>query len=69
MAARVTGTVVIGIDIGVHGEVLHPVLVSGPKILQQAALDSVRQYKYKPYTIAGKPVEVETTVSIRFDCP
>lgn len=66
MAARVTGTVMIGMDIGIQGNVLHPVVISGPKMLRQAALDAVRQYKYKPYLLKGKPVQVETTVSVPF---
>ena len=66
MAARVTGTVVVFIEIGRKGEVLHPKIISGPKMLEQAALDAVRQYKYKPYLLNGTPVVVETTVSIPF---
>ncbi|WP_348261142.1 energy transducer TonB [Telmatobacter sp. DSM 110680] len=61
-----TGTVVIGLDIGVRGNVLHPVVISGPASLQRAALDAIREYKYRPYTLNGKPVQVETTVSVPF---
>jgi protein TonB len=71
MAARVTGTVVLTITIDKEGNVLHPRVVSGPKMLQQMVLDAVRKYKYKPYLLNGKAVEVETTVSVRLTsgCP
>jgi protein TonB len=71
MAARVTGTVVLAITIDKEGNVLHPKVVSGPKMLQKMVLDAVRKYKYKPYLLNGKAVEVETTVSVRLTsgCP
>ena len=72
-AARVIGTVVVHIGIGTHGEVLAPHIVSGPMLLRPSALDAIRLYKYKPYEINGKPVEVTTSVSIHYDldsnCP
>ena len=73
MAARVTGTVVVAIEIDRNGDVLHPKVVTGPRMLQKAVLDAVRKYKYKPYLLNGKPIEVETTVSVAVDtlrgCP
>ena len=41
-------------------------MVSGPDMLQQAALDAVRQWRYKPYLLNGEPVEVRTTINIIF---
>ena len=41
-------------------------MVSGPALLQQAALDAVRQWRYRPYLLNGEPVEVETTVNVEF---
>jgi protein TonB len=67
MEALVSGTVVMAIAIGKHGEVLYPKVISGPKILQKPALDAVRKYQYKPYLLNGKPVVVNTTVSITFN--
>jgi protein TonB len=73
MAARVTGTVVMAIEIDRNGDVLHPKVVTGPRMLQKAAVEAVRKYKYKPYLLNGKAVDVETTVSVAFDlgdsCP
>jgi protein TonB len=73
MAARVIGTVVVAYVIDKNGDVLHTKVVSGPRMLQKAVLDAVRKYKYKPYLLNGKAVEVETTVSVTIDslrgCP
>jgi protein TonB len=35
-------------------------------MLQQAAMDAVRTWRYKPYLLSGEPVEVETTVNVIF---
>jgi protein TonB len=73
MAARIIATVVVGFVIDKSGNVTHPTVVSGPAMLQKAALDAVRKYKYKPYLVNGKAVEVETTTSVTIDnyrdCP
>jgi protein TonB len=62
MEAR--GTIVVVIEIGRNGDVLHPRVISGQALLSNPVLDAVRKYKYKPYLINGKAVEVETTVSV-----
>jgi protein TonB len=41
-------------------------VVSGPAMLQQAALDAVRNWRYKPYLLNGDPVEVDTQVNVIF---
>jgi outer membrane biosynthesis protein TonB len=68
MGSRVMGTVVLDIEIGLKGEVLHPTIISGPARLHQAGLNAVRKYKYRPYILKGKPVFVETQVAITFTC-
>jgi protein TonB len=35
-------------------------------MLQQSAIDAVRQWQYRPYLLMGSPVEVETTVNVVF---
>jgi protein TonB len=40
--------------------------VSGPPVLQQAAIDAVKQWRYRPYLLNGEPVEVETTIEVEF---
>jgi outer membrane biosynthesis protein TonB len=63
--SRVTGTVVLAIEIDKNGNVLHPTFVSGPAMLRTSVLDAVeKHYKYKPYLQNGRAVDVETTVSV-----
>jgi protein TonB len=64
MEASVSGTVVVKFQLGKHGEVLCPMIVSGPLLLKQPVLDAVRKYKYKPYLLNGEAVLVSTAVSI-----
>ena len=35
-------------------------------MLQQAAVDAVRRWRYKPYMLSNEPVEVETTIKLVF---
>jgi TonB family protein len=63
---RLEGVVVIQATIAKDGHVRDLKVVSGPRGLQQAALDAVEQWVYKPYLLNGKPVEVMTTVNVVF---
>lgn len=64
MAAKVTGTVVVDVEIDKNGDVDFAKVLSGPRMLRQPVLDAVRKYKYKPYLLKGKPVAVESTVPV-----
>ena len=48
------------------GDVQSLKTLSGPPILVAAAIDAVKQWKYKPYLLNGNPVEVETKVTVEF---
>ena len=48
------------------GDVYDVVLVSGSPRLAPAAIDAVKQWKYKPYLLNGEPVEVDTEVLVNF---
>jgi protein TonB len=65
-AARIQGVVVLQSTITKTGEVDQLRVVGGPPLLQGAALDAVKQWRYKPYVLNGEPVEVETTVNVIF---
>jgi TonB family protein len=62
--ARIQGKVQLDAVIGKTGEVEQLKVVSGPKELQQSALDAVRQWTYKPFLLNGAPVDVKTTVRV-----
>ena len=65
-AAQVSGTVVLDVTISTTGEVEDLKVVSGPAMLQEAAMDAVRTWRYRPYLLNGQPVEVQTTVNVIF---
>jgi TonB family protein len=65
-AARVSGTVVLGAVISKTGFVEYLCVVSGPAMLQQAALDAVRSWRYMPYLRNGEPVEVSFQINVVF---
>src|SRR5262249_13118104 len=64
--AHITGDVILQATISKTGAIENLRGVSGHPILIQAALDAVRQWKYKPYELNGEPVEVETTIKVQF---
>jgi len=65
-AARVSGTVVLEATISETGSVENLRVISGPAMLQEAALEAVRTWRYRPYLLNGRPVEVLTTVNVIF---
>jgi protein TonB len=66
VAMRVEGTVVLAATISKSGTIENLHATSGPALLQQAALDAVKTWRYRPYLLDGQPVEVETTVNVIF---
>jgi periplasmic protein TonB len=65
-AARISGTVkLIGI-IGRDGTVQDLHVVEGHPLLVKAALDAVRQWRYRPTLLNGEPVEVTAPIDVRF---
>ncbi len=64
--AHISGTIVLHCIIGKDGSVEQLEFVSGPPLLMKSAMDAVRQWTYQPTSLNGKPVEVDTTVSVVF---
>jgi len=64
--AQVQGSVILKVQISKSGDVVNIQLVSGHPLLAPAAIDAVKQWKYKPYLLNGNPVEVETQVTLNF---
>jgi protein TonB len=65
-AARVSGTVILQATISKTGSIENLQVVSGPAMLQQAAMDAVRTWRYRPYLLNNDPVEVQTTINVIF---
>src|ERR1043165_36425 len=62
--ARVQGSVVLAAIIGKDGTVQNLHVMSGHPLLTQAALDAVKQWRYKQYILNGEPVEVDTQITV-----
>jgi protein TonB len=65
-AARMAGTVELRATISKNGSIRDLHVVKGPAMLQQAAVDAVRTWRYKPYRLNNEPVDVETTIDVVF---
>ncbi|MBS1841054.1 MAG: TonB family protein [Acidobacteria bacterium] len=63
---RVSGTVRLHAIISKEGTVQQLEVLSGHPLLVQAALDAVRQWRYRPTLLNGEPVEVDTTIDVIF---
>lgn len=63
---RIQGTVVLAAVIGKDGRIKNLHVVSGDPMLAQSALDTVQEWRYKPYFLLGQPVEVDTTIQGNF---
>ena len=62
---RIQGFVVLGATIGVDGKISDLEVLSSPSpILSQSAIDCVKAWEYKPFTVDGKAVEVETIIHV-----
>jgi periplasmic protein TonB len=63
---RISGTVRLHAIISKDGTIRELEVLSGHPLLQQAALDAVRQWRYQPTLLNGEPVEVDTTIDVIF---
>jgi periplasmic protein TonB len=64
--ARIQGAVVLQAMISKLGTIENLRLLSGHPMLAPAAIDAVRQWRYRPYILNGEPVEVETQITVNF---
>jgi protein TonB len=64
--ARIQGTVKLHAIIAKDGTIQELQQISGHPLLIQAALDAVRQWRYRPTMLNGEPVEVDTTIDVIF---
>ncbi|MGE5206888.1 MAG: energy transducer TonB [Chlamydiota bacterium] len=64
--ARIQGAVMLEAIIGKDGRIENLRLVSGHPMLAPAAIEAVRQWRYRPYRLNGEPVEVETEITVNF---
>jgi periplasmic protein TonB len=65
-AQHVSGNVTVDALIAANGRVTTTKVVSGPSLLQQAAMDALKQWKYQPAMLDGKAVPMHLRVTIQF---
>ena len=64
--ARIQGSVLLQAEISKDGSIENLRLISGHPMLAPAAIEAVKQWKYKPYILNGEPVAVETQITVNF---
>jgi len=64
--ARVQGQVVLAAIISKDGSIENLRVLKGHPLLVGAAVEAVRQWRYRPYILNREPVEVETQVTVNF---
>jgi protein TonB len=64
--ARIQGVVILQAEISKDGTIQNLQLISGHPMLAPAAIEAVKQWRYKPYLLNGEPVAVETQVQVNF---
>jgi len=62
----IEGDVKLRVTVGDDGSVRSVQLVSGPRVLAQAAIDAVQQWRFSPTLVDGKPVEASGNVTLSF---
>ena len=63
---HIGGTIALGATISKSGRIEDLRVLSGHPLLREAAIEAVKNWRYRPYLLNGQPVEVETTIEIHF---
>jgi TonB family protein len=66
LAVHAQGAVQIEATVTKDGNVTNLKVLRGDAVLARAALDAVRQWRYKPYYLDGQPVEIQTQITVNF---
>jgi TonB family protein len=69
LVQKIQGLVTLDVQIGGEGAVHNIDVVEGNPVLAQAAVEAVTQWRYQPYAVDGRPVEMQTRITIRFTLP
>jgi protein TonB len=67
IAAHQQGSVILQATIGRDGTIENLHAISGPALLISAAIEAVKQWRYRPYLLNNQPVEVETQITVNFN--
>jgi TonB family protein len=67
--ARLEGTVRLHVVVAADGEIQSFRTISGPESLAQAAMMAIREWRYRPTLLNGKPVEMQEDITFVFRLP
>jgi protein TonB len=67
MSANIQGTVILEATVDEEGQVQDLRVISGPPLLQKAAVTAVRQWRYSPVLLNGRPASFILTVVLSFN--
>ena len=63
---RLSGSVVVQVTVGKDGKAHNPKLISGQPVFRDAAFEAVKQWKFKPATLNGQPIDQATQIKMDF---
>jgi protein TonB len=66
---HIQGAVELLANIGKDGSITAVKLLNGDSVLSHAAIDAVKQWKYKPYYLNDQAVEIQTQITVKFKLP
>jgi protein TonB len=69
LSMHLQGEVQLDAMIDKEGNVKNVKVLKGDAVLSHAAIDAVRQWRYKPYYLDGVPVDIQTQITVNFKLP
>jgi TonB family protein len=66
---RLEGKVILNAMVMEDGSVRDLKVVRGEAVLAQSAVEAVKQWRYQPFVLNGKPVKTETRITVEFKLP
>jgi protein TonB len=66
---HVEGSVQLMATVSKNGDISEVKVLSGDSQLSHAAVDAVKQWKYKPYLLNGEPMDIQTQITVNFKLP
>ena len=68
-AGGLRGSVVLQVLIGRDGAVQDAKFLQGSLVFARAAVDAVKQWRFKPYSMNGRAVSVQSVITLNFKPP
>ena len=65
--AHVSGKVVVQVTISEEGRVIEAIVISGPELLREAAVQAAKEWVFKPTKLDGVPVKVQGILTFNFE--